>query len=221
MNAAIDETSRFAARLWVETKALHVQAERSGMMARILRGHASRRGHALLLRNLLPAYIELEDALRRHTESPVVGPFARPETYRVAALTSDLEALEGANWSTTLALLPAAEIYAQSVRRAGAGDGTGLIAHAYTRYLGDLSGGQIMQTMLAKNLGLGAGELAFYRFDGIADISAFRAHYHADLDRAGAALANPDAVLAEAGDAFRHNIAVSEAVSTVFGPAES
>jgi heme oxygenase len=215
VNTPVGETKSFAARLWVETKALHVQAERSGMMARILRGRASRRGHALMLRNLLPAYIELEDGLQRHRQSPAVSLFARAETYRVATLHADLEALEGADWRTTLHLVPEATHYAEAITRAGKGDGVGLIAHAYTRYLGDLSGGQIMQGVLAKNLGLGAGELAFYRFDEIADIAAFKADYHANLDRAGVMIADPDHVLAEAADAFRHNMAVSDAVSAL------
>ncbi len=215
MNAPVGEMSGFAARLWTGTKALHVQAERSGMMARIIRGRASRRGHALMLRNLLPAYIELEDALQRHRHSPAVSLFARPETYRVATLRADLEALEGADWRTTLPLVAEATHYAEAITRACSGDGAGLIAHAYTRYLGDLSGGQIMQGVLAKNLGLGAGELAFYRFDAIPDIAAFKADYHANLDRAGVMIADPNQVLAEAADAFRHNMAVSEAVSAL------
>jgi heme oxygenase len=215
VNAPMGETKGFAAQLWAETKALHVQAERSGMMARILRGRATRHGHALMLRNLLPAYIELERALERHRESPEVGLFARPEIYRVAALIADLEAHEGAGWRSVLALLPEAGRYAEAIARAGAGDGAGLIAHAYTRYLGDLSGGQIMQTVLAKNLGFGTGELAFYRFDGIADIAVFKAEYRINLDRAGAAIVDPARVLNEALVAFRHNMAISEAVDAL------
>ncbi len=214
MNAAVGETSGFAARLWAETKTLHVQAERSGMMARILRGRASRHGYALLLRNLLPAYVALEASLDHHRHSPAVGLFARPPVYRTAALHADLDALEGADWANTLALHPEATLYAEAIARAGVGDGAGLIAHAYTRTLGDLSGGQIMQTVLARTLGLGADALAFYRFDGIDDIAAFKADYRADLDRAGAMMADPHAVLAEAAEAFRHNMAVANAVDT-------
>lgn len=212
MNAPAGETLGFAARLWAETKALHVQAERSGMMATILRGRGSRRGHALMLRNLLPAYVALEEGLQRHRASPVVGVFARPETYRVPALMSDLEALEGASWQDRLALLPEAEAYAAAVTRAAEGDGAALIAHAYTRTLGDLSGGQIMQSVLARTLGLGPEALAFYRFDGIADIASYKKRYHRDLDLAGERIGNPARVLAEAMEAFVHNIAVSDAV---------
>lgn len=212
MNVPIGESKGFAAQLWTGTKALHLQAERSGMMVRILRGRATRQGYALMLRNLLPAYIAMEDALERHRESPAVGLFARPETYRAAALAADVEALEGPGWRNTLTLLPEAVCYAEAIAQAGSGDGAGLIAHAYTRYLGDLSGGQIMQGVLAKNLGLGAGELAFYRFDGIADIATFKAEYRINLDRAGAIVVDPARVLHEASEAFRHNMAVSEAV---------
>lgn len=220
MNVAAAERLGFAARLWAETKVLHTRAERSGMMARILRGRGTRRGHALMLRNLLPAYMALESGLQRHRESAIVGVFAVPETYRTQALRADLEALEGAAWQDSLVLLPEAEDYAEAVRRAGDGDGATLIAHAYTRTLGDLSGGQIMQSVLAKNLGLGPEALAFYRFDGIADIASFKSAYHRNLDLVGEQLANPARVLAEAAEAFVHNMAVSDAVEALEAGAE-
>ena len=212
MNAPASETLGFAARLWADTKALHVKAERSGMMASILRGQATRRSYGLMLRNLLPAYVELEKGLQSHRDSLVVGAFARPEIYRVQALEADLDSLEGASWRERLVLLPEAKAYADAVARAAAADGSALIAHAYTRTLGDLSGGQIMQTVLAKTLGLGPESLAFYRFDGIADIASFKTDYRRNLDLAGERMADPSHVLAEAAGAFRHNMAVSDAV---------
>jgi heme oxygenase len=215
MNAPADEKVGFAARLWSATKALHVQAERSGMMARILRGRASREGYALMLRNLLPAYEAMEQGLAGHAGSASVGLFALPETYRATALRSDLTAIAGDGWEADLALLPEAAAYAAAVTEAADGTGEKLIAHAYTRYLGDLSGGQIMQTVLTKTLGLGPEALGFYRFEGIADIAAFKQHYHADLDLAGDLVANPLAVLAAAQEAFRHNMAISEAIDAL------
>eukprot|EP01037_Dinobryon_pediforme_P011483 gene11483-11579_t len=115
MNAPADEKVGFAARLWSATKALHVQAERSGMMARILRGQADREGYALLLRNLLPAYEAMERGLEAHARSASVGLFALPETYRAVALRDDLAAIAGAGWEAALTLLPEAEAYALAV----------------------------------------------------------------------------------------------------------
>ena len=159
------------------TRDLHVEAERSGVIGQLLRGGGTREAYALLLRNLLPAYRAMEDGLVRHARSPALHAMARPELFRTAALQSDVEQLAGSSWRESLPLLPAGERYAERVAAAAA-DGSGpLVAHAYLRYLGDLSGGQIMKRLLAKSLGLEADALAFYDFPAIADLSAFKSEY--------------------------------------------
>jgi len=52
--------------LYLRTKALHVEAERTGIIRDLLRGEATREGYVLLLRNLLPAYRAMEQGLVRH-----------------------------------------------------------------------------------------------------------------------------------------------------------
>ena len=64
------------------TRNLHMLAERSGMIADILQGRATREGYALLLRNLLPVYQTLEQQLARHVGTQPVGPVVRPELER-------------------------------------------------------------------------------------------------------------------------------------------
>jgi heme oxygenase len=205
-----------SAELRASTHALHVQAERTGMMARIFHSQATRRGYALFLRNLWPVYAALEAGLERHRATPGVGRFARPETYRTDELAADLAALEMGD----LAMLPAGEAYAASVSQAAEGDGIGLIGHAYTRTLGDLSGGQIMRRLLGRSLDLGEATLGFYRFAGIDDMAAYKAGYHTDLDLAGAEIADPGRVVAAAVLAFRLNIDLSAAVAAMDAGAE-
>jgi heme oxygenase len=207
-----DPAAGLAAALRERTRALHVQAERSGIVREILRGRASRHGYALLLRNLLPAYRELERGLERHRHAPGVRAAARPVLYRAPALAADLAALCGPAWSRSLPLLPAGERYADRVAAAGSRDGARLIGHAYARYLGDLSGGQILRRLLGRSLGLGPGCLAFYDFPDIPDPEGFKAGYRAALDRAALEIVDVDGVVEEAAAAFRLNIEVSEAV---------
>src|ERR1700761_1104771 len=114
------------------TRDLHVQAERSGIIADILRGRATRHGYALLLRNLLPVYQALEGQLARHAVSPLVRPFLRPELERADAIEADLKFL--ADETPALAALPAAANYVLAIEEASGGDGGRLIAHAYARY---------------------------------------------------------------------------------------
>jgi heme oxygenase len=194
------------------TAALHREAEQSGIVHDILHRRASRSGYALLLRNLLPAYQEMERGLTRLHAAPGVREIVRPELYRAAALAADLEALCGRSWSRSLALLPAGERYARRVALAARGDGSRLIGHAYTRYLGDLSGGQALKRLLARSLGLCPQELAFYDFPAIGDLESFKLAYRGTLDRAGTEIADRAAVVDEAVRAFRLNILVSTAV---------
>ena len=196
------------------TRGLHAEAERSGVVGELLQGRADRCSYAGLLRNLLPVYRELERALERHRGSAAVGAAALPAVYRSAALESDLASLCGPEWSARVAALPAAERYASAVADAATGDGTRLVAHAYVRYLGDLSGGRILRGIAARALSLDDSQLAFYDYPGIADIEALRRNYRAALDRA-AAECDHERVIAEAQHAFRLHIDLSIAVASV------
>jgi heme oxygenase len=195
------------------TRDLHVEAERSGVIGQLLRGGSTRDAYALLLRNLWPAYRAMEDGLVRHAHSPALCAMVRPELFRTAALQSDIERLAGANWRESLPLLPAGGRYAERVTAAAAIGGGRLVAHAYLRYLGDLSGGQIMKRLLAKSLGLGAGELAFYDFAAIADVSAFKSEYRNAIDACVVGGVNPVDVVDEAIVGFRLTIELSESVA--------
>jgi len=201
--------------MWAATRVLHTTAERSGIIALLLRGQATQRGYAVLLRNLLGAYVALEAGLDAHRDTPGVFRVARPETYRSAAIAADLQALAGEDWAASLPLLPAGERYAIAIAQAAEVNGARLIAHAYVRTLGDLSGGQIVGELLRRAFGLPEEALSFYRFPAIADIGAYKTSYRQALDAAGAEIADPAAVVAEAALAFRLNIALSEAVASL------
>jgi len=201
--------------LYLRTKSLHVEAERTGIIRDMLRGEASRPGYILLLRNLLPAYRAMEQGLQRHRGSAVLGVVAGYRLERAAAIEADLLALGGRRWRREIPLLAAAEIYAGRIAEVAEGNGARLIAHAYTRYLGDLSGGQILRRLLARSLGLGPSQLSFYDFPDFADLDALKADFRAALDQAGALASDPDAIIEEGAVAFSHNIALSCAVQAM------
>jgi heme oxygenase len=200
--------------LYVRTKALHAEAEKSGIIADILRGLATRDSYVLLLRNLYPAYRELELGIERHCGAPGLNLLAAYQFDRAGAIASDLTALCGANWAETIALLPEGEAYRRRVAQAAENDGTRLIAHAYTRYMGDLSGGQIVQRLLARSFGLGPSELSLYAFPQFSDLAALKAEYRVALDRAATVATDRQAVIEEAAVAFALNIALSVAVKS-------
>jgi heme oxygenase len=198
--------------LYKQTRQLHTQAERSGIVREILQGRADRYGYALLLRNLLPVYGQMELGLEQHRQTPQIGSLAQPAVYRAKALQADLEALFGPSWSRVLPILPAGERYRQRVDAAATGDGTALIAHAYVRYLGDLNGGRILRPLLERSLGLDDDTLAFYDFPDIADLDQFKQAYRSAFDRLTLSDSTIQSVADEAAVAFQLNIEVSEAV---------
>ena len=201
--------------LYLRTKTLHVEAERTGVIRDLLRGEANREGYILLLRNLLPAYRAMEQGLERHRGSPALGRLADFRLDRSPALEADLVALCGERWSQYIPLLAAGELYARRIATAAEGDGARLIAHAYTRYLGDLSGGQILQRLLARSLELRPSELSFYDFPQFSDLDMLKVDYRQALDKAGALVVDPQALIEEGAIAFSLNIDVSCAVKAM------
>lgn len=205
-------------QLYQRTRVLHLQAEKTGILAAILRGTATRDGLLLLLRNLQPVYQALEQGLERHCGSPAVGLLSGYHFGRAGAIAHDLNELAGCDWTASLPLLPEGERYARRLAQVADGDGALLIAHAYTRYLGDLSGGQILRQLLVKSFGLKPEHLSMYEFPGNLDAAALKRDYREALQRAAAAVVHPEALIEEGALAFSHNIALSMAVRSQLLP---
>ena len=203
--------------LYIRSKALHVEAERSGVISDLLRGEASRDGYILLQRNLLPAYQALELGLERHRDTPGLNALANYRFDRATALADDLTALCGGSFAD-VPLLPTGEAYAKRIAECAQGDGARLLAHAYTRYLGDLNGGQILKRLLMKKPGLTPAELTFYDFPGHPDLPTLKAGYREELDRAGMLVADQEAVIVEGLTAFQLNIDLSWEVQNTLLP---
>lgn len=204
--------------LYLRTKALHVEAERSGIIQDLLRGNASREGYILFMRNLLPAYQAMEAGLERHSSSPALSELSSYRLNRTATIEADLNALCGQGWSRNISVLDAGKTYARRIAKAAEGDGTRLIAHAYTRYLGDLSGGLILHKLLARSLGLQPSQLTFYSFPQFSDLAALKSGYRKALDDAGSSASNTEAIVEEGAAAFSLNIDLSWAVKNAATP---
>jgi heme oxygenase len=192
------------------TSEQHSRAERSGIVANLLRGEATLLGYSVLLRNLLPVYQQMEASLGRFPANDPIAVIARTEIFRSSALCSDLLKLGGPDWARNLPVLAAARRYVDLVARA---DGPRLVAHAYVRYLGDLSGGQILRRLLGRSLGLDDSSLAFYAFPDIGDVDVFKAGYRAAIDTIGQGMDDVVVLLDEAVAVFEANIELSDAVA--------
>lgn len=189
------------------TRDAHRAAERGPAVRAFLRGDLERPGYVRLLGGLWRVYVALEAGLVRHRAHPCIGPLVLAELFRSQALAADLWHFLGPGWLAALPPSPAGERYARHIGELSERDPVLLVAHAYTRYLGDLSGGQVLRARAAAALGLSdrAG-LSFYDFPQIRDHAAFKADYRARLD--ALPIDDPDALVAEAREAFTASAAL-------------
>jgi heme oxygenase len=198
-----------ADRMRSASHALHATAERTGVVAALIRGRGDRPAYLRYLASLRAVYRALEAALERHRDDRILQGLARPEVYRATALDADLAALGGsATPVPEAALRYARHLDALSDTRPAL-----LVAHAYTRYLGDLNGGRLLADRVRNALALPDDALAFHAFPRIDDLPAFAREYRAAIDAVPLDVATAEAVVAEARVAFEHNIALSIAAA--------
>merc|ERR1719253_1833065 len=84
-----------------------------------------------------------------------------------------------------------------------------LIAHQYSRYLGDLFGGQMMGGMATKSLDLREGVgVSFYQFDGIDNTGDFITSWYSKLNALDLTDEEKRAIVDEANHVFALNIEI-------------
>ncbi|MDJ0346413.1 biliverdin-producing heme oxygenase [Streptomyces sp. H10-C2] len=188
----------------------HIEAENSTFMSDLLGGRLGVDAYARYTEQLWFVYRALEDAAPSLTTDPVAGPFVRPELLRVAQLERDLDHLLGADWRQRSDPLPATAAYAERVAEVAGTWPAGYVAHHYTRYLGDLSGGQVIRGIAEKTWGFerkGDG-VRFYVFEGIGNPAAFKREYRELLDGLAVDDLEKQRVVDECRNAFALNSAV-------------
>lgn len=187
-------TPGLAGRLRAETQDLHTHVERSPFMAALIKGRLGLQAYSLLLRNLHPIYAELEAGLAAHDRLAALAPLVLPRLFRTQAIAHDLQTLWGSTWDTGLPVLVSAERYRDRLRSLSLKQPALLGAHAYVRYLGDLSGGQLLSGIVSRSLQLPPGHgVSFYDFGDAAQVALLASAFRDGLDSVGA-----DAVLAQA-----------------------
>lgn len=192
-----------AQRLKDETAGVHSQAENSDFMARLLAGKLGTQDVINLTAQLYFVYEALEPAIRANSESAQVKAVFDQRLERLSALDADLRHLIGQSWQATVAPLPATVNYIERLRQiAQIGNANAALAHHYVRYLGDLSGGQVIAAMLGKHYGIGAEGISFYDFKAIGKIKPYRDAYRARISDLDISQADKDAVVQEAKNAF-------------------
>jgi heme oxygenase len=199
--------SNLASKLREGTKKAHTMAENTGFIACFLRGTVEKQSYRKLVANLYFVYSAMEDAMHQLKDHPVMGKMYFPELDRKASLESDLEFYYGANWKTDIKPSVATQDYVAEINRVAKEDPDLMIAHLYTRYIGDLSGGQILKKIAVNAMNLNEGEgTSFYEFAQISDEKEFKVMYRGTLDGLDISDEKGDAIVEEANDAFGHNM---------------
>ena len=205
MTLADPPTERLSVRLRSSTRLDHDAAQGSGFLDALAAGRLPRDAYADLAAQHWFIYETLEQAAEAMATDPVAGDFVIPELTRLPALRDDLATLLGPE--PQLSALPATQEYRARLRAVAFDHPWAFIAHHYTRYLGDLSGGQYLGPAIARAYGLDGDGHRFFVFDGVRP-SAFRTRYRELLDGVRWSRAEEDVFLAEVSEAYRHNIAV-------------
>lgn len=138
----------------------HDAAEQSPFVTELLSGRVNEQGYVDYLLRLREIYRALEHAIRENRGNPLVAAVYDPALERLTAIDSDLAHwAPGADHSVDS---PAVRAYC--ARFADSPWGGALLAHHYTRYLGDLSGGQAIGRILERSFELDGQGLEFYEF---------------------------------------------------------
>ncbi len=190
--------------------ASHRGSEGASFMGNLLKGEANRDDYIALVSQHWAIYDALEGAEPAMRDVPLIAPFLSPALARLPALESDLAFLIGDDWHDRLTLMPATVDYAARIRGVAAEWPAGYIAHHYTRYLGDLSGGLHIGRIIARQFGFDTNGIGFYLFDHIADPAAFKDAYRHQLDAAHWGAGEQDRVIDEVLRAYEFNTRVFE-----------
>lgn len=182
----------------------HQAAEDSSFTSELLAGRVNRRGYADYLTRLHRVYVALEDVGHELAADPIARAVLDPGLERRAAIEADLR-LWAPYASPEAGDSEAAATYVDRIRSSSSWGGL-FVAHHYTRYLGDLSGGQAIGRILARTFDLadGAG-VAFYDFAAVPKPKPYKDAYRARLDALPLASEDKQRILAEVKAVFGLN----------------
>lgn len=195
--------------LRTETSSAHDDAEGSAFIEQLMGGLACRPAFVALVAQQLVIYRALEEVLwGEYAEHPLVAPVLDHKLDRVAALEQDMRFFAGEDFEDKLAsgeihIVDAARDYADRLRAEHTPES--MLAHHYVRYLGDLSGGQVIARMVQRHYGIDSAGLHFYHFEEIPKPKPYKDAYRATLDGLEVDEATRRRILDAAVDSFELN----------------
>ena len=185
-------------------------AENTAFVSGFFKGIATQSAFANLVTSLYFVYQAMESEFENSSDLSVKA-MDYSGLRRVNTLETDMEFFYGPDWARIISPTKATKKYVARIQEIGKSEPELLIAHQYTRYLGDLFGGQMMGGMASKSLGLEPGQgTSFYQFDGIDDSKAFIDEWYRNLNKLDLTDKQKDAIVDEANLVFALNIEILE-----------
>jgi len=198
-----------AGQLREGTKKSHTMAENTGFVACFLKGVVEKTSYRKLIGDLYFVYKAMEEEIDRlvQEDHPVIKHIGFKELFRRQTLEKDLEFYYGNNWLDQIKISDSAQSYVNRIRLVANESPELLVGHHYTRYIGDLSGGQILKKIAKKALNLrGDDGLNFYEFKLIEDEKLFKKSYSETLNKLPIDQKIADNIIDEANEAFAYNM---------------
>jgi heme oxygenase len=200
-------TSKLATQLREGTSKSHTMAENVNFIKSFLGGVIDKGSYTEMLSKLYFVYEAIENAMEKNKDHEYIKPIYFPELNRTDSLKEDLIFHYGEDWLENVTLSKATLDYVNRINTVSKEKPELLVAHAYTRYLGDLSGGQILKKIAQRSMGLeGNKGLAFYEFNEVSDEAQFKLNYKAALDSLPIKENEASQIIAEANTAFTLNM---------------
>ena len=198
----------FTTRLKEGTKKSHNAAENTKFVSQFLKGVLDPEEYRKLITDFWYVYDTMEQLVVKTTDprAMVLQQF-NVDLFRTAALQQDLRYYYGPMWRDLAKPSEPCNTYVARLNEVAKDNPYLLIAHHYTRYIGDLSGGQILKGIAENALQPPDGEgLRFYDFPRIDNAKEWKVKYRSTLDTLELDQSQVDALIAEANNAFRLNM---------------
>ena len=207
--------TNLAQQLREGTTKSHSMAENVSFVKSFLGGVVDKKSYRRLVANLFFVYTAIEEEIEKNKNNTAIKAIYFPELRRKNSLIKDLNYYYGSNWVNQVEPSIATKNYIDRIHDIGKSQPELLIAHAYTRYMGDLSGGQILKKIAQNAMQLsGSQGTAFYDFEEINDDKTFKKIYREALDNAPINDMQIEQIIAEANLAFNLNMRVFQELNS-------
>jgi len=210
-------STNLAQQLREGTTKSHSMAENVSFVKSFLGGVVDKKSYRKLVANLFFVYVAIEEEIEKNKNNESIKLLYFPELNRRLSLIQDLEYYYGSNWNNQISPSAATQIYVDRIHDIGDNQPELLIAHAYTRYMGDLSGGQILKKIAQNAMQLSNDQgTAFYNFDEISDEKKFKDIYRNALNNVPLNDTQIEQIIAEANISFNLNMRMFQELNSNF-----